>query len=451
MTNLEFNKSRVIFKIIDYAKGTNIYDQYCFFKSFLKKNQSNIQEYQTQRLKSLLIHAQQTVPYYHKVFSDINFNPNKFLNINTLNKIPILERETIRKFQDDLISNVYKKNKLNKSSSSGTTGIPINYFFDNKALSAGTAAGYMLWAMSGWNIGMRNVHIWGNESSIQRWETIGSRFKNKIVNQINIASTLLNSEEKIRELSHQIKSNNPEIIDGYTSSIFSLAQYFKKEKIRLERLKLVLTTAENLENYQKELIEEIFAQIVDLYGSGKVLGIASKPAGDDKYYILDPHVIVETQDSGISGMKDIIVTDLDNFAMPLIRYRLGDMIDDVNEPLPGNKYPFRWFTRVYGRSSEIITLPNGLKFHPVNIFGGTLFRKFDEITRHKTIWDGKQLHFIFEAANFNRYDELYNALSKLLEPYKVIFKIDIAEKILPSPSGKYKYMEILNPLKNAKT
>ena len=427
-------KSKVLLKIIDLFKGEDVLSRYKFFLETLKWDRARVLDYQSLRFNQLIKHAAENVPYYKERLSGIK-------SIADLKKIEILGRDDIAKNESLLIDKLRPKSTLIKGSSSGTTGIPINYYTDKFGLSSGNAAAYVLRTMSGINFGEKSVHIWGNKSSMEQWKTLSSKVKNKLIGQKKIASTLLNDPAELEKISQEIINFDPLIIDGYSSSIYTLAKYFGEKNYKLSSLKHIATTAENLENYQREVIEKQFCPVSDLYGSGEVLSIAFRPAGDEKYYIFEPHVIVEVMDSGVEGMKEILVTDLDNYAMPMIRYKVGDLIDDVYEPANG-KYQFNWFKKINGRSSEIITLPDGKKFHPVNIFGGTLFRKFKEIRRHKVIWDGTKLEFVFETDSLFNTVQLEKEIRELLLPYKVEFKITVTGKIQPSESGKYRYMEI---------
>lgn len=429
--------------LLDMAKHTRVNRWYKFFRSSLDWDRDTIIRYQNKRLNELIEYAYAKVPYYKDLFNELKIAPQKIRTQKDLFSIPILDREIIRTRQNDLISSENRVSDLKKGSSSGTTGIPIDYYFSNEGMSAGIAAGYILWGLSGWFPGQRSVHIWGNESSIKRWRTWSSKAKNICMKQLNIPSVLLNDPGNIPAITDQLRNFHPESIDGYSSSIFTLSKYLKGQNLKIHGLKQVLTTAENLESYQKEVIEEILAPAGDLYGCGEILGIASRPVNENRYYVFEPHVIVETVDSGIKGMKDILVTDLDNYAMPMIRYKVGDMMDELNPPGADSKYPFSWFTRIIGRSSDIITLSNGMLFHPVNIFGGTTFRKFPEITKHKVIWDGYMVKFLFETDNPLDKAGLELKLNDLLKPYEVPFRIEYTQKILPSPGGKFKYVEII--------
>lgn len=429
--------SKVLLKVIDAFKGEDVLGRYLFFLETLKWDRDQVLEYQTLRFNQLIKHARENVPYYKERLSSIK-------DLSDLKRIGILQRENILANESGLIDKRRSKKELIAGSSSGTSGIPIKYYNDKFGVSSGKASSYVLEKMIGREFGKRSVHIWGNQSSMQQWKTLNSRLKNKLINQKKIASTSINDPNELEGIAREIMAFKPVSIDGYSSSIFTLAKYFEEKGYKINSLKNIVTTAENLEEYQQEVIERVFCPVSDLYGSGEVLSIALRPANDKKYYVFDPHVIIETQDSEIAGMKEIVVTDLDNYAMPLIRYKIGDLIDNVFTPVPGSKYPFNWFNKINGRSSDIIGLPNGKKIHPVNIFGGTLFRKYKGIRRHKVIWDGKRFEFVFEADQTLNTEGLKNEIKNLVAPFDVDFMVTVTEKIMPSENGKYRYMEIKN-------
>jgi hypothetical protein len=123
----------------------------------------------------------------------------------------------------------------------------------------------------------------------------------------------------------------------------------------------------------------------------------------------------------------------------------------MNSKKPGinSRYPFLWFTKLHWVVAPILSLcQTERSFIRLIYFGGTLFRKFKGITRHKTIWDGRKLMFIFETAKFNEKESLHDLLKQLLEPYQCDFHITYTERIGSSPSGKHSYMEIVKSSKN---
>jgi len=428
--------------LLDLAKHTRIASRFNFYLKTLEWDREKLVAYRNDRLRKLIRFAFENVPYYRRIMNEGRIRPDQIKSAEDLSVFPILDRDTVQREGERLRASGGRRSRLWPGSSSGTTGIPVFFVQDANGISAGFAAIYVLWSLSGWTPGRRHLHIWGNSVTIQKWDRWSSKAKNLFMRQMNIASPLLDHPGKIEEIAAKIVAFNPFSIEAYPSTIHTLAGYFQRQGLSLPRLAHVLTSAENLDAHLRNLIERVFAPVVDMYGCNEMLGIASRPIDDDKYYIFEPHVFVEAVDAGVSGLKEILVTNLDNYGQPFIRYRLGDLIDGLFEPEKGARYPLAYFRRVMGRDSEIIRLPNGKRLHPIHVFAGKIFHKFPEITRHRVIWDGKSLTIVLEVSGSTNERELDRQLIEVLRPYDVSFKIEYTAKLLPSPGGKYRYVEI---------
>ena len=80
------------------------------------------------KVKSIVIHAYNSNDFYKKKFDKINFNPNNFHDISTIKKIPILTKSELR--EENLLINNFDKNLLYKSTTGGSTGVPVSVFHD---------------------------------------------------------------------------------------------------------------------------------------------------------------------------------------------------------------------------------------------------------------------------------------------------------------------------------
>jgi len=428
-------------QIEDWVRGSRKNNFYNSYHTWLRLFPEEIRSRQLEKLQKLVQHAYRHIPWYRNVFDQAGLKPQDIRSQDDLRNLPPLTREAIRDQAGQMIWPGFK-GKVLKGSSSGTTGIPITYYQDMNAMSAGTAAGVYMEQMCGLIPGMRNVHVWGNKESIQQWNTLNSWLKQKVNHRKNIAATLLNDPANIPDVVRQIRQFRPQSIDGYPNSLFAIAQYLHTHKIRIPSLRLAFTTAENLEPHHEELIEQTLAPVSDMYGCSEINGIAIRPATEKRYYIFEPHVIVETVPLPGQPMQEILVTDLDNYYMPLIRYKIGDLIDGVRPGSAGNPFPFAYFTKIYGRSSDRVVLPNGLVLFPVNIFGGTLYRKYPQITRHRVTWNKQFLKFEFEANGSLNREALEADVKRSLTGYPIAFQVHYTHQLLPVKSGKYQYFVV---------
>jgi len=435
-------KSDFYLGVLDLAQGTIARKYFNFFLESLQWNRKEILQCQVKKLKELIRYSYRHVKYYREIFEKNNLNPDSIKTLEDLKQLPVLTRSDIQKNFEKLVSDEKEMLKYTRSSSSGTTGIPINYLHDVDGDSSGKAAGFFFNYLSGWNFGRRSIHIWGNITSIQRWNSPGSKLKQFFFMQKNLPSTDLNEIVNYKKVIDLINRIKPFSIDGYTSSIYNLARYIKDHNVKIYRPKFVFTTAENLFKNEKNIIESSLGLVSDIYGCGEINGIAVRPVAEDKYYILEPHVIIEAESIRKGDYKEIIVTNLDNKIMPLIRYKIGDLIDGIYEGDEQNRFGFSYFKQIIGRTSEVIDMGNGKILSPINIFGGTLFREIGGVLKHKVVWNGNYLDFLFEVnPGFNR-EKACEKINAELKPYDVTFKITIVDRLNPDKSGKFRYMEI---------
>lgn len=435
-------RSDLILFLIDLFQRTSTRKYFNFYKTTLKWNRDQVKQYQLKKIKDLISYAQKKVPYYNNILGSQNFDERDIKSLDDLKHLPILTREKIQKHLKDLISTDFKIEELEKSSSSGTTGVPIEFYKNKESLSSGIAAGYFAWNLSGWLPGFKTLHVWGNPTTVAYWNKKRSKLKRFIKNQKNLAATEFSDSKELEKIYCFVKAQNFDTIDGYTTAIFELAKYIEYNNLSSLDVKQVFTTAENLLYHQKKVIEENVGPVSDLYGCGEINGIAIQPIQEKKYFIIEPHVIVEVESTN-EEYKNIIVTDLHNKAMPFIRYKVGDLIDGVYKPLPNDMPQFSFFNRIFGRESEVIELPNGKKLLPISTIGGTLFRKIGGIIKHKVIWDGKNMTFIFETSNEFNLERAKTMIEKEFSNYPVSVHIKLVDRIMPDKSGKYKYFEKL--------
>lgn len=468
-------RSDFYLRLLDLAQGARTRKYFNFFLETLRWTREEIRRYQTRKLKELLDYAYRHTAYYREMFEKYNLTPSAIEKLEDLQKLPTLDRNDIRENFSRLISDKSGAMKYTRSSSSGTTGIPIDYLLDMDGDSAGKAAGYLFNYLSGWDFGRPSLHIWGNATSIQRWNTPASRLKRFFFRQTNLASTELNHIENYPKVTALINRVRPFSIDGYASSIYSLARYIETHGVKIHRPRMVFTTAENLFENEKRIIEKNLGPVSDIYGCGEINGLAVRPINEDRYYIFEPHVILEAEPLGNSDFKEVVVTNLDNKIMPFIRYKVGDLIDGVHEGIEAGACPqpitsaasvtfskilrektrlspissidrsrlqFSYFKKINGRTADIIRLKNGKMLSPINIFGGTLFRKIGGVVKHKVTWNGEYLIFLFQVEPGFDKEKARREIAAELESYRVDFRIQVVDKLEPGASGKYRYIEI---------
>jgi phenylacetate-CoA ligase len=373
----------------DSIKRYKVKKYYNFFRSTLTWSRDQIENHQVSKIKKLLDYSYNNVAFYKKRFDDANFNTGTFRYLDQLKNIPSLTRKDIQENLKDIISKEYDPAKCYKGSSSGSTGQPVIYYHDDEGSSAGIAALYFGWHLTGWNFGDKQLTLWGNPTTVNiDWEKSIAKIKSRFFNEIKFPAYQLNDEKNFEKLYRQIVNNNCTFLYGYTNAIYLFAKYLNDKKIQLNKIERVITTGENLHDYQKEMITRNIAPVFDDYGCSEINGIAVRTKYDEYYSVLEPHVYVEFGDEidSASGTHKLIITDFENRVFPFIRYENGDMaIPTKNVDLKDSELKFRKIKSVEGRVSDIITLPNGGNLVVPSFFGSRLLKQLNGINQYQIV------------------------------------------------------------------
>jgi len=332
----------------------------------LFKNSSDVQQ---EKLNLMLRHCIQNVPFYNYLKREKQISIDDF---------PIIDKKIINaSFQDFLAGNI-SVNRRKKNSTSGSTGSNFHFFSDSQTDVIRHAFANLGEQWAGVSLSQRKLIIWGAErdminNSIKK-KLVNSRF---LFNTKMISSYHMTNEDIEKNIIPTIKSFKPKVIVGYPSSLGYIADYILKNKIKLDiELRGIITGGESLSIFNREIIESAFATIVfNRYGCRDVGPIAHECEAHEGLHIFSDHVFVEIlNEKGEECMPgeigEIVVTDLDNYVFPFIRYKIGDIGKwATHECTCGRKLPL--LESVEGRTFDLIIGTNNNRV-PGNYF--TLLR-----------------------------------------------------------------------------
>tara|TARA_R110002074_G_scaffold383969_1_gene564422 strand:- start:20241 stop:21620 length:1380 start_codon:yes stop_codon:yes gene_type:complete len=284
---------------------------------------------------------------------------------NLTSVFPILEKGTIKNkpsaFQSDSLSKI-KTTTLNTS---GTSGAPLNVIATKRSIRQNYAF---------FNLFLRSIGV----DEFQRSATFAGRLivpesttktpywrKNYAMNTLLCSSYHLSADTipfYIKALEHW----QPIYIDSYPSAIYELASYINSNKLKHTlRLTAVVTSSETLGEHQREAIEEAFqCPVFDQYGCAEMAVMAYQQK-DGRYFIPPQYSIAEVLDDNDKPVKPgesghLVCTGLLNQAMPLIRYRIGDIVKTSKKQMEG--YPFITFLdSIEGRNDDVVIASSGFR------------------------------------------------------------------------------------------
>ena len=414
-----------------------------FANQNLSSNQ--IKKYSNLKLLKLLRSASENVPYYKNIFSSLGISFNKIDHLNNFARIPILNKEIINNNLDNLINLKVKKNSLIPNSTSGSTGEPLYLFYDKFSAACRRATVVRNHNWVGVKFIDKEVVLWGAPFDLTKNQNIKGYLRNKIKRKLFLSSYEL-TNVNLTNYIEKINKFRPKLLLSYPGPLCVLSDFIIKNRIKMHSIKSIICSAETLYEWQVNLIQKAFkSKVYNRYGCREFGDIAQECERREGLHINSDRVYLEIVDDNEKAVKNgedgkILITDLDNYSMPIIRYDIGDIGKFKNKPCSCGM-PFPLLDSVSGRTLDIVKTPNG------NKLGGTfwtlllrekgVFKNFQVI--QKKI-DHIEIHFVatkkFNKNVLNYFEE--QIIKKGGDKIQIYFYE--VEEIKKTKSGKNRYV-----------
>lgn len=319
-----------------------------------------------ERIRDILGHAGEFVPFYRERFAAAGFNPATVTDFSDLQKIPVLTKKDIQENRDSLISTAYKRQDLIANRTGGSTGSPLQFFHDKQRWDVRQAATirHNLWA--GHKIGQKVAVLWGHQSDLAGFQSLKAKLRNIFIDRLLICDSSSFSEASLRQFALDYQRFQPEGILAYANSLALVVDFMKANDIELPPPVSIITSAEVLTEENREKIESYFGvKVFDRYGSRETSVIASECSAHSGLHIGAEYLHLEFVDGdrtvlpGESG--DILVTILGNHAFPFIRYGIGDVGVAAPQSTCSCGVTLPKMQMVAGRTTDFLLAPDGRK------------------------------------------------------------------------------------------
>ncbi len=331
------------------------------------RSEPELQELQDEKLRKLILYAYENVIYYRETMRTRKIRPEDIKSRKDLYKLPILTRDDIRRNMKALTSEAYPKMLLRHGHTSGTTGSPLDFYYDIQTCVAHIAAVWRQKYWAGMHYGDAIATFHGRVIVPLHQQVPPFWRKNYINKQLFFSSFHLN-EKNLPYYFEKLEKDKIEFIEGYPSNLYILSLFLLRKDQRFP-IKAVLTSSETLFTNQREVIEKAFqCKIFDYYGMAERVAFASECAEHKGHHLNSDYGITEFLDSNNEPVKQgnlgrIVATSLYNYAMPLIRYQTNDSGSlRVDECSCGRSFPL--MDDIATKNESIITLPDGRLISP---------------------------------------------------------------------------------------
>lgn len=330
---------------------------------------------QKEKLKNLLLYSYKNVPYYRKILSEAGVMKNGEVFLENFSKIPILTKEIIRREGANLYSKEHIQRHSYQNTSGGSTGEPVTFLQDKEYDYGNIATKIYFFSKHGKDLGEKEVKLWGSDVDIIKGNlTIKDRIINYLYNR-RFFNCYDFSEEAMNEL---VKLNNhfkPASYWTYVDAVYEFSKYILTNKIRLYSPKLIITTIGPLYEKNRAIIEKAFgSKVFNQYGSREVGGISLENENGEMEVCIWRQIL---ELEGSTSEKEIVITCLDNYSMPLIRYSIGDVAEEGNKSYKiGDTVSYLTTKPVIGRTLGFFKKKDGTLKHSHFLVQQLFFRNW---------------------------------------------------------------------------
>lgn len=335
------------------------------------KTKDELTRFQALKLKHLLAHAYENVPYYHEKFKEIGIDAADLHHPECLPQIPLLNKKNINENRDEMVSIKLNGNKLIRSSTSGSTGEALHFYSDMRSWAYRRATVIRNEEWLGIRLGDRSARLWGAPMDLKKATAVRGRL-HAWANNIMFLSSYDLSDKKLDEYERRLKSFKPKLLISYPGPLTVLAEYLMKKNKKIASIKAIISSAETLCSWQRDVIEKaFFCPVYNRYGCREFGDIAQECEKRQGLHVNTDRFVIEILDEALKPVQggetgELVITDLDNYGMPFIRYRIGDTASFKKELCScGRGLPL--LDRVEGRTLDIVSAPNGKRL------GGTFW------------------------------------------------------------------------------
>lgn len=317
---------------------------------------SELEAYQDERLRELVRHAYENVPYYHDLFKRYKLAPDDIRSQKDLPKIPCLTKQNIREnYPHRLLARNIPKNRILKKASSGSTGEPLRYMVSKSSYGFKLACFLRGWYWMGYRLGDRYVKL-----SVHPRSNKEKKFQDRVNNCVYVHSPYL-TDENVHDCLGQIVRSRAKFIRGYPAVLDVFARHIDGNEVGGYRPSAISTNGEPLYPAQRKNIERRFnCAVFDSY-SAEGVSVMMECHTHQTYHVASEYGITEVLKEGEpidEGVGEIVGTDLHNFAMPFIRYQVKDVGTLKKKTCTcGRGLPL--FERIEGRDTDILVTPGG--------------------------------------------------------------------------------------------
>lgn len=370
---LNWLSKHVFFPLWEIKDGANRQQYLQELSATQWQDPKTLRQRQWQRVRETVEYAFKHCSYYRTNYANPGFN-GTIRDWEDFRRLPLLTKRDIRENEATLLSREFQREELVEAKTGGSTGTALTLYFDERCQQMRNAAAMRSDRWAGWDIGMKIAAVWGNPPVA---DTFKKKLRNLLLDRYIFLDTMDINESSIRRFVDAWRRERVQVLFGHAHSIYILATYLRRMGVEDLQPRGIIATSMMLLEPERRIIEEVFkCRVIDRYGCEEVGLIACECEQHQGLHLNVDHLVVEfLRDDGTEATPgeeaNIVLTDLINRGMPLIRYRVEDMGVPSDRRCPcGRGLPL--MERVIGRQADFLKRPDGSLVAGVSLVERTL-------------------------------------------------------------------------------
>ena len=407
-----------------------------------RAGRKDIVAFQNRKLRHLIRHAYENVSYYRGLFDRAGIKPADIRTVDDLSIVPITEKKDLRACAtEDILARGTDPDRLAVLITSGSSGSPFAVRrgrFEDDVINM-----FGIRALRQYGLRIRDrtakVMLGGVEGEktdtfLTRLRQILRVYRPCMVKCLQPADVICRSLEEL----------NPDIITGYPSVLAHVAPLVPG-RFSDKKLRYVATGAESLTEVKRRAIERGFGvRVFDMFGVHECGVVAWECRDTGMYHVCDDNVVVEVLRDGRQAAEgesgEVVLTALHSYAMPFIRYRMGDIVVNGSETCPCGQ-PFSTFQGIKGRVRDYFYLPDGRHVHPLELVLPVFAEDASWLDQFQMTQETED-RFVLRIAPLRRPmpEELEHLQKEIVERLGEggDFRVELVDHIPFEPSGKFR-------------
>ena len=327
-------------------------------------SKSDLAELQRKRVQQILQHAFDHCTFYRQRFEEAKLRAQDFGDTGCLTALPALTKTDIQRNMSGLLADNVPENERARNQTGGSTGAPLQFYVDKERLDSRMASTARHDSWAGFEVGDWIAYLWGARLDMLVTPSAWNRMRNRLIyRRVELNTSSIAEQDWVKFIA-EVRRIRPSVMLAYAQSAVLFAKYLREHGISDISFSSIITTAEMLLPGQREFLEETLrGKVFNRYGCRELSVIASECESHRGMHVNADALFVEIEpdESLPAPSGKILITDMMNRSMPLIRYEIEDIASWSNgqECECGRKLPL--MTALQGRSTDFLTMPDGRK------------------------------------------------------------------------------------------